>query len=963
MRYWRRGLWVGAVIATGAVVAVTARDGLNATGPLVAVLGLFVALAGLLYSTARPPTTTSPDEQLDRSADALARAVLEQWQSEWRLRRLQDPEPLAVHWAPAAAWLSDLDDTIGRPPEAAQRPDLIGQLPEIAELFELVPSRRLVVLGAPGSGKTVLAVRFTLDLLDRRTTGDPVPVLFHASTWQPDRQSLREWLADSLIAAHPTLATEGTSGSVLAKDLVATGRILPVVDGLDEMPAPLRTKAVWRLNTELDTDSPLLLTCRSTVYSEVVEAGDVLTSAAVVELQPLGFEEAARFLVRTARPVRGPGGERATAWDPVLDQVRRDPDAPASRCLRQVLSLPLMVAMARAVYGDTGADPAELLHRRGLATSAALEQHLLDAFVPASFRTSTRYDEAEVAYWLRSLARHLERRGTRNLAWWELHWALPRPLRTVAPLLLVGVVAEVVCLIAWLVGGSAGPPVAGAAVVLGLCVGHVALSRDDLGPRRKLLLSIACVVPLGMVTGIFQPLAEYSYGSSPSAVNELLGWLAMGALYGVSMAIVLAVIGITRTPTPATMPFPVMASKRYGRWAWKTMSGLMVGAMVYLPFYLADSAGTPLLVAVAITGVLLGAYVVRGGGATAVHSGDPRGGRRRSGAVGRFGRALVQGLSVGLLAGIVLALAFSLTEGGTAAARAAARADFPVSGPVHRSSDGGRYVVADDGTRYGLRPDGDTYIKQDEPLNWSVVEYSDGSVNFVLTDSGGLGDSCERAPCSRLRAALEVSVNINSRPSPFVVRLPDGRFATWADAPEALLESREGHWMNRQTPGRLLGSALSFGIFAGLGLGIVSGFAAGLHRWLGAPVDIARTPSPLASLLADRDTGVVRGFLIMIVGAICVTLLVLVDLPRPGVVALLVLLPTGLIAFVLSAWGHLLTARLWLCPPGLLPWRLMAFLAEAHERGVLRQAGAVYQFRHARLQERLATAREEDQEG
>jgi hypothetical protein len=31
-----------------------------------------------------------------------------------------------------------------------------------------------------------------------------------------------------------------------------------------------------------------------------------------------------------------------------------------------------------------------------------------------------------------------------------------------------------------------------------------------------------------------------------------------------------------------------------------------------------------------------------------------------------------------------------------------------------------------------------------------------------------------------------------------------------------------------------------------------------------------------------------------------------------------------------------------------------AFLADAAERGVLRQAGAVYQFRHALVQDRLA---------
>ena len=40
-------------------------------------------------------------------------------------------------------------------------------------------------------------------------------------------------------------------------------------------------------------------------------------------------------------------------------------------------------------------------------------------------------------------------------------------------------------------------------------------------------------------------------------------------------------------------------------------------------------------------------------------------------------------------------------------------------------------------------------------------------------------------------------------------------------------------------------------------------------------------------------------------------------------------------------------------PP--LPWPLMAFLADAHQRGVLRQTGATYQFRHLEPQRRLAT--------
>ena len=36
-----------------------------------------------------------------------------------------------------------------------------------------------------------------------------------------------------------------------------------------------------------------------------------------------------------------------------------------------------------------------------------------------------------------------------------------------------------------------------------------------------------------------------------------------------------------------------------------------------------------------------------------------------------------------------------------------------------------------------------------------------------------------------------------------------------------------------------------------------------------------------------------------------------------------------------------------------LPWRPMRFLRDAHNRGVLRQVGGVYEFGHALLQDHL----------
>lgn len=55
-----------------------------------------------------------------------------------------------------------------------------------------------------------------------------------------------------------------------------------------------------------------------------------------------------------------------------------------------------------------------------------------------------------------------------------------------------------------------------------------------------------------------------------------------------------------------------------------------------------------------------------------------------------------------------------------------------------------------------------------------------------------------------------------------------------------------------------------------------------------------------------------------------------------------------------AQWGSYLISKEWLAFRRLLPWRLMSFLDDAHFRGVLRQVGGRYQFRHIGLQHRLA---------
>lgn len=430
LKRWRRhGIWLGVAAAAGIVLVLTWGK-LDKPASLTAVLGFGVSVVGLAVNLWRESVAkeraeeTLSQERLQHLANRLASAVQEQWQAEWRLRRLQDPSPLQVLWAPAEAWLADEWDGAGR--DAGPE----GELEGVAAVVDTVPSGRMVVLGGPGSGKTVLAVRFTLDKLAQRTSGDPVPVVFPLAGWQPDREQLRDWMAAHLRATYP--------GAHWSRDLLEAGLVLPVLDGLDEMAESLCGAALQRLNAELDPGQSVLLTCRTQTYTKAVESGNVFAQAAVVELQPLSFASASAYLVRTARPVRGAGGQRTTRWDPVFAYLRAHADAPLGRSLSLVLGTPLMVAMARAVYSNSGRDPAGLLEER-FADPTVLEQHLLEAFVPAAFADSPYAERAPE--WLRYLASTMQRRGTRRFAWWQLRLELPWLLRRLGPILALGCTA------------------------------------------------------------------------------------------------------------------------------------------------------------------------------------------------------------------------------------------------------------------------------------------------------------------------------------------------------------------------------------------------------------------------------------------------------------------------------------------------------------------------------------------
>jgi cytochrome c biogenesis protein CcdA len=146
--------------------------------------------------------------------------------------------------------------------------------------------------------------------------------------------------------------------------------------------------------------------------------------------------------------------------------------------------------------------------------------------------------------------------------------------------------------------------------------------------------------------------------------------------------------------------------------------------------------------------------------------------------------------------------------------------------------------------------------------------------------------------------------------------------------------------------------AITLGLRAGWGsaaLGIASvGLVRLLDAWFEAPAEVDRVPGPEELLQIDRNTTLSRAALRAVVIGGTAALL-----SSPAIGGTL-----GLAAFAVSvgftAWGRFILVASWCSMSDRLPWRLMAFLRDARARGVLRQVGGVYQFRHAQMQDRLA---------
>jgi hypothetical protein len=394
--------------------------------------------------------TTARAPAVEEHVRLLAAASWHQWRAAANERRLVRPAPLPIRWRRATVPVAGPVSATGYPRfdplpglTAVSGNELCaGDHDALHGIYGGLPSGRLLLIGEPGSGKTAAAILLLLAALRywEQATPDarvriPVPVLFTLHGWDPGSgQPVTNWMASKLAETYPMFRSR--SGRQTATELLATGRVAGILDGLDEIPEPVRPGV---LDALADAPFRLVLLTRTAEAVDTAHHG-ALAGALALELQPVHPTDAASYLLQ---PLVNPP---PAPWQTISEHLAAAANhARQAGAVSDALTTPLALSLLRDVYGPAGSVD-ELLDATRFPTAADIDNHLLDqaitaAYTPRPGHPPPRYTVATAHHTLLYLATQLTEHGTLDLAWWHIPTWITHRSRII-PLAVMNVLAN-----------------------------------------------------------------------------------------------------------------------------------------------------------------------------------------------------------------------------------------------------------------------------------------------------------------------------------------------------------------------------------------------------------------------------------------------------------------------------------------------------------------------------------------
>jgi eukaryotic-like serine/threonine-protein kinase len=408
---------------------------------------------------------------LDNVRDAWIKGVLESSLYEQVLITLSlEERPQAVD----RPWSLELK-------ESDQASRLLPEGTSIMEPFDqLGTGGTLLILGNPGSGKTLALLELARDLIKRaeEEADQPIPVVLNLSSWAAQKHPLAAWVVEEINAKYRVPKKVG-------EEWVKGQKLLLLLDGLDEIrDLSARDECVTALNAfQREQETAMVVCCRVKDYQKL---DNRLEGKSALVIQPLSPEQIRNYLKQLKTDLTGL--KALLEQDTALQELAQSP-----------LMLNIMVLAYQGFEIEEGLEP---------VTAKERMQQLFDDYIDRMFTRSREFAHA------RNLPSQEKESYSRQQATRWLVWLARQMLQRSQTVFLIEKLQP-----DWLPSGN-------------LKVLYKAVALLNSGLIFWLIL--------WLITGLIGGL---TIGLSDWLIFWLIGWLIFGLILGLIGGLILGLIG------------------------------------------------------------------------------------------------------------------------------------------------------------------------------------------------------------------------------------------------------------------------------------------------------------------------------------------------------------------------------------------------------------------------------------
>jgi energy-coupling factor transporter ATP-binding protein EcfA2 len=248
---------------------------------------------------------------------------------------------------------------------------------------EIGQGRTLLILGSPGSGKTIALLQLAQRLIQRseENLDLPIPVVLNLSSWARKRKPIVDWLIDELQEKYHVPKS-------LSEPWIQKQQLILLLDGLDEVKEEFRNDCVIALNRfiGLFPQTEVAVCSRVRDYEGLTEH---LKISVALCLQPLSPKQVYQFLEDIGGTLAG-----------LKKCLKSNPE------LEAFAQTPLILYFMSVAY--QGWSEAELSPHL-LSTPVLRQQHLFDTYINCRLEqgATSEYTKDQVLRWLSWLAERM----------------------------------------------------------------------------------------------------------------------------------------------------------------------------------------------------------------------------------------------------------------------------------------------------------------------------------------------------------------------------------------------------------------------------------------------------------------------------------------------------------------------------------------------------------------------------